>query len=100
MSYESLSGPFIPQTNGTNANTTFSSASSSPAFTRFPASGRQHEEELINAFEAEEERILNTLSRKLHQVRFLRVPCLTLSLPLSLSLSISLPFNSILMFGN
>lgn len=31
--------------------------------------GRQHEQELINAYEAEEERIINVLSRKLEQVR-------------------------------
>ena len=62
MSYESLSGP--PFTNPA-ANI---SVSSSPPYMRFPSNGRQHEEELINHFEAEEERILNTLSRKLEQV--------------------------------
>jgi len=30
---------------------------------------RKHEEELINAYEAEEERIINVLSKKLEQVR-------------------------------
>lgn len=30
---------------------------------------RRHEEELINAYEAEEERIINVLSRKLEKVR-------------------------------
>lgn len=34
-------------------------------------SSRQHEQELINAYEAEEERIINVLSRKLEQVRIL-----------------------------
>lgn len=33
-----------------------------------PAAVRRHEEELINAYEAEEERIINVLSRKLEQV--------------------------------
>jgi len=32
------------------------------------SSSRKHEEELINAYEAEEERIINVLSRKLEQV--------------------------------
>lgn len=88
MSYESLTGPFIPQTVGNgHAHTAFSSASSSPPYARFPSSGRQHEEELINAFEAEEERILNTLSRKLEQV------CILASVPLVLELS---PFPPVL----
>ncbi|CAA7269331.1 unnamed protein product [Cyclocybe aegerita] len=33
------------------------------------AASRKHEEELINAYEAEEERIINVLSRKLEQLR-------------------------------
>ena len=33
------------------------------------AEQRRHEEELINAYEAEEERIINVLSRKLEKVR-------------------------------
>jgi len=33
------------------------------------AGQRRHEEELINAYEAEEERIINVLSRKLEKVR-------------------------------
>lgn len=32
------------------------------------AGGRRHEQDLINAYEAEEERIINLLSRKLEQV--------------------------------
>ena len=33
------------------------------------SAGRRHEQDLINAYEAEEERIINVLSRKLEQVR-------------------------------
>lgn len=59
MSHESPSGPYAIAPN----------VPSSPPYMRLPSSGRQHEEELINAYEAEEERILNTLSRKLEQVK-------------------------------
>lgn len=39
-----------------------------------PAAVRKHEEELINAYEAEEERIINVLSRKLEQVSVIPLP--------------------------
>lgn len=41
----------------------------SPPIRRYP-SANSRQEDLINAYEAEEERILNLLSRKLEQVRF------------------------------
>lgn len=47
------------------------SLSSSPSFRRYSVSsaGSKRDEDLINAYEAEEERIINILSRKLEQVR-------------------------------
>ena len=40
----------------------------SPPVRRY-SNPHSHQEELINAYEAEEERIINVLSRKLEQVR-------------------------------
>lgn len=49
----------------------FESLSSSPQIRRLStaSSSSKREEDLINAYEAEEERIINILSRKLEQVR-------------------------------